>query len=68
MGKNHRAGDFVWIKIGERPPMEIRVIERTKDDRYLLDWGSCGFNSLLNTVRIPSSSLRGAPQDANHRS
>jgi hypothetical protein len=57
MGKKHRVGDFVWLRIGSRPPMKIMVVERLKDDFYLLDWGSCGFNALLNTVKISGKSL-----------
>jgi len=47
----------VMVKIGERPPMTIRVLKRLDGDFYLLDWGACGFNSLLNTVRIPVDSI-----------
>lgn len=61
MGVKHSKGDFVWLKIGSRPPMRIMIIETLNDDFYLLDWGSCGFNSLLNTVRIPGKSLRTEP-------
>jgi hypothetical protein len=57
MGTKHRVGDFVWLRIGERPPMKIMIVECLKDDFYFLDWGSCGFNAILNTVKIPGKSL-----------
>lgn len=51
-------GQMVWIRIGVRPPLNIRIVEVLDDGFYRLDWGSCGFNALLNTVRIPASSIR----------
>jgi hypothetical protein len=42
----------------ERDPFQIRVIEQVPDRPfYKLDWGSCGFNSILNTVRITEQAL-----------
>lgn len=61
MGIKHNKGDFVWLKIGIRPPMKIMVINALNDDFYLLDWGSCGFNAILNTVKICGKSLRTRP-------
>jgi hypothetical protein len=57
MGAKHSAGDFVWLKIGGRPPIKMMIVECLEGDMYFLDWGSCGFNAILNTVRIPGKSL-----------
>lgn len=56
----YEENSVVVIKIGERPPMNIKVLKRLEGNLYLLDWGSCGFNSLLNTVRIPVTSILSA--------
>jgi hypothetical protein len=61
MGVKRSVGDIVWLKIGDRPPMKTRVLECLAGDLYLLDWGSCGFNAILNTVRIPGKSLHSEP-------
>jgi hypothetical protein len=61
MGAKRSVGDFVWLKIGERPPIKMMIVECLGDDLYFLDWGSCGFNAILNTVRIPGKSLRSEP-------
>lgn len=57
MSQVYEKDSLVVIKIGQRPPLKIRVLERLDGDFYLLDWSECGFNSLLNTVRIPATSL-----------
>lgn len=57
MKQVYEENGVVVVKIGERPPMNIRVLKRLDGDFYLLDWGACGFNSLLNTVRIPAASI-----------
>lgn len=53
---------MVWLKIGDRPAMNIRIVKRLEGDRYRLDWGQCGFNSILNTVSIPAKSLSAEPK------
>jgi hypothetical protein len=57
MGTKFKAGDLVWMRIGERPPVRIRVLGVADNGLYLLDWSSCGFNALLNTVRISGRRL-----------
>lgn len=32
MGIKHNKGDFVWLKIGIRPPMKMMVINALNDD------------------------------------
>lgn len=61
MGVKHNKGDFVWLKIGRRPPLKIMILDTAGCGMYFLDWGSCGFNPLLNTVRISGNSLRKKP-------
>lgn len=50
------VGDFVWLRLKSREQFRIKVLERT-NGRYRLDWGSCGFNPILNTVRIAESAM-----------
>ena len=52
--------DIVILKLKERGPMEIRILEQIEGKPfYRLDWGSCGFNKILNTVAVSESALNG---------
>ena len=51
-----KKGDLVLVKIGERK-VEMRVVDLIEGLLYKLDWTLCGYNPLLNTVRIPEKSL-----------
>jgi|688.fasta_scaffold1017779_3 hypothetical protein len=58
-----KPDDIVMLKLKERGPMEIRILERVEGKPfYRLDWGSCGFNKILNTVAISESALNGQKQ------
>jgi len=50
-------GQVVFVKIGDRPLVEMVVLERLEGLLYRLDWSHSGFNSLLNSVRIPEKSI-----------
>jgi hypothetical protein len=55
-----KKGDFVVMRLSSRGPMRMRVLElvRKKNDLfYKLDWGSCGFDSILNTVSIAEKAV-----------
>lgn len=62
MTRKYKRNQMVWLKIGDRPAINIKVVDKVDNDHYLLDWGGCGFNSILNTVRIPFKSLSLKPQ------
>ena len=51
-----KKDDLVLVKMGERK-LEMRVIDLADGLFYRLDWTLCGYNSLLNTVKIPEKSL-----------
>jgi hypothetical protein len=53
-----KPNDIVMLKLKERGPMEIRILEQIEGKPfYRLDWGSCGFNKILNTVAVSESAL-----------
>jgi hypothetical protein len=55
-----KKGDFVVIRLSSQGPVRMRVLElvRKKDAPfYKLDWGSCGFNSILNTISIAEKAV-----------
>lgn len=60
MAHKYKVGDTVTLKIGERPLLHIKVIEkvmRAKKPHYLLNWAAAGYHELLNTVAIPEHVL-----------
>jgi hypothetical protein len=55
-----KPDEIVMLKLKERDPMGIRILERVEGKPfYRLDWESCGFNKILNTVAISESALNG---------
>jgi hypothetical protein len=54
-----KPDDIVLLKLKDRP-MKIRILERVEGRPfYKLDWGSCGFNKILNTVAVSEEALDG---------
>jgi hypothetical protein len=55
----YRVGQVVTLKIGERPLLHLKVLERAdrRGPHYKLDWGSCGYHELLNTIAVPERVL-----------
>ena len=59
---NHKfnVGETVKLVIKSRD-VYINVIEKIDGrTQYKLDWGGCGFNSILNTVGIAESAMKKA--------
>lgn len=53
-----RKNDVVWVKLRTRPPFQIKVLEKVEGRPfYRLDWGSCGFDPLMNSVKISERAL-----------
>jgi hypothetical protein len=55
-----KKDDLVVMILSSRGPIRMRVLElvRKKDAPfYKLDWGSCGFDSILNTVSIAEKAV-----------
>ncbi len=61
MNHKFQRGKIVFVRIGSRPPLEMVVIECLEGLMYRLDWSRSGFDSLLNTVRVPEKSISGSP-------
>jgi hypothetical protein len=60
-----KPNDLVLLKLKDRGPMEIRILERVAGRPfYKLDWGSCGFNKILNTVAVSEEALDEQKQSA----
>ena len=58
MKHKFEPNQLVWVNMRERMPFQIMVLEQIPDRLfYKLDWGSCGFNCILNTVSISESAL-----------
>ena len=55
----YKVGDLVALKIGNREPRCVAVLECVMRDRphYKIDWEKIGYNAILNTVAIPEGSL-----------
>jgi len=60
MSHKFEVGETVLlVALKERGPMEIKIIEKIEGKPfYKLDWGGCGFNSILNTVGIAESAMQ----------
>ena len=57
MNYRFKPNDFVWLKLNQGP-LRIMVLERVEGKLfYRLDWESCGFNRILNTVSISEGAL-----------
>jgi hypothetical protein len=63
MSAQFEAGQTVWLKIGTRPLVGVKVLEKLDGDMYRLDWAPSGFNPLLNSVRIPAKSIFTEPKE-----
>jgi len=59
----YSEGQTVWVKIGERSPMQMRVLEKLAGGMYRLDWTLSGFSEVLNTVKVSGSSMSSEPQE-----
>jgi hypothetical protein len=60
---NHKfnVGETVKLVSIKSRDVYIKVIEKIEGKpHYKLDWGSCGFNSILNTVSIAESAMKKA--------
>jgi hypothetical protein len=59
----YNVGDTVVLRIGERAPLHVVVLERVmrRGPQYKLDWAKGGYHELLNTIFVPERSLH-APQ------
>lgn len=63
MNNQFDVGQTVWLKIGARPPVGVKILEKLDGGMYLLDWSASGFNPLLNSVRIPAKSIFAEPNE-----
>jgi hypothetical protein len=57
MNYKFKPDELVLLKLNQRI-LRIRILERVEGRLfYRLDWGSCGFNKVLNTVAISEGAL-----------
>jgi len=57
MNYKFKPNDFVLLKLNQGL-LKIMILERVEGKLfYRLDWGSCGFNKILNTVSICEGAL-----------